>query len=650
MNTKLSPPVSYYGKDTPLPEHKELRAGPLSLMFEDGDLRYVRFGNQEIIRRVYVAIRDHNWDTILPKLSNLQMDIADEKFKITYDVENKQDNIHFFWQGTIIGEEDGTVTFSMDGEAISTFERNRIGFCLLHPMSCSNIPCHVEKIDGTIEKGIFPEFISPHQPFTDMQAISHQVETDLWAEVRFSGDIFEMEDQRNWTDASYKTYCTPLAVPYPVEVKAGTKVSQSIRLILKSKSNKTNPVEKIACLTNERDSHTIFTFDTEASYSMPRIGLGIASHGQPLSKKELERLKAINLSHLRVDIDFNLDYQQTLQRAINEANLLNISLEVALHLDNSAEEQIKSWKRAVEQFEPPVTTYLIFHLDESSTSSKWIEIAHRYLSGAKIGAGTNAYFTELNRNRPSAERLDLICYSINPQVHAFDNSSLTETLEAQAITVESAQQFSAGLLLAVTPITFLPRFNPNAAAPESAPKAGELPAQVDVRQMSLYGAGWTLGSLKYLSQSGVYSTTYYETSGWRGVMETEDGSQRPEQFQSIPGAVFPLYHVLADVGDFAGGEIMLSASSNPLALEGIAIKKGGQRRIILANLSLSPLEVEVKNLAENVLVRHLNETNIQSANRNPEGFRAELGQRLSTFNGDLTLDLDSYAIARIDET
>ena len=650
MNTKLSPPVSYYGKDTPLPEHKELRAGPLSLMFEDGDLRYVRFGNQEIIRRVYVAIRDHNLYTILPKLSNLQMDIADEKFKITYDVENKQDNIHFFWQGTIIGEEDGTVTFSMDGEAISTFERNRIGFCLLHPMSCSNIPCHVEKIDGTIEKGIFPEFISPHQPFMDMQAISHQVETDLWAEVRFSGDIFEMEDQRNWTDASYKTYCTPLAVPYPVEVKAGTKISQSIRLTLKSESNKTKPIEKIARLENERDSHTIFTFDTEASHSIPRIGLGVASHGQPLSEKELERLKAINLSHLRVDIDFNLDYQQTLQRAINEANLLNISLEVALHLDNSAEEQIKSWKRAVEQFEPPVTTYLIFHLDESSTSSKWIEIAHRYLSGAKIGAGTNAYFTELNRNRPSAERLDLICYSINPQVHAFDNSSLTETLEAQAITVESAQQFSAGLLLAVTPITFLPRFNPNAAAPESAPKAGELPAQVDVRQMSLYGAGWTLGSLKYLSQSGVYSTTYYETSGWRGVMETEDGSQRPEQFQSIPGAVFPLYHVLADVGDFAGGEIMLSASSNPLALEGIAIKKGGQRRIILANLSLSPLEVEVKNLAENVLVRHLNETNIQSAKRNPEGFRAELGQRLSTFNGDLTLDLDSYAIARIDET
>ncbi len=48
----------YYGKDEPLPDRKQLRAGPLSLIFEAGDLRYIRLGNQEILRRVYVAIRD----------------------------------------------------------------------------------------------------------------------------------------------------------------------------------------------------------------------------------------------------------------------------------------------------------------------------------------------------------------------------------------------------------------------------------------------------------------------------------------------------------------------------------------------------------------------------------------------------------------
>ena len=36
-----------------------------------------------------------------------------------------------------------------------------------------------------------------------------------------------MEDQRNWTDASFKTYSTPLSEPIPVTVKAGTRISQA---------------------------------------------------------------------------------------------------------------------------------------------------------------------------------------------------------------------------------------------------------------------------------------------------------------------------------------------------------------------------------------------------------------------------------------
>ena len=34
----------------------------------------------------------------------------------------------------------------------------------------------------------------------------------------FNGETFEMEDQRNWTDASFKTYCTPLSLPYPIKI------------------------------------------------------------------------------------------------------------------------------------------------------------------------------------------------------------------------------------------------------------------------------------------------------------------------------------------------------------------------------------------------------------------------------------------------
>jgi hypothetical protein len=32
---------------------------------------------------------------------------------------------------------------------------------------------------------------------------------------RMEGDTYETEDQRNWTDASYKTYVRPLPCPGP---------------------------------------------------------------------------------------------------------------------------------------------------------------------------------------------------------------------------------------------------------------------------------------------------------------------------------------------------------------------------------------------------------------------------------------------------
>ena len=645
--------VLYYGKDEPLPEQTQLCAGPLSMVFESGDLRYIRFGNHEILRRIYVAVRDHNWDTILPQLSNVQIEGEGDAFRITYDVANKAADVDFFWQGTIKGDADGTITFSMDGEALSTFRRNRIGFCVLHPMSCAGVPCRIEKVDGTVEESAYPIAIAPQYlidgeikpvaPFNNMRAVTYEVTAGVEAEVRFEGEIFEMEDQRNWTDASYKTYGTPLSQPFPVEVPAGTKISQRITLTLKTQreSRRDKPDATTQPLTVEISSAD--------SRPIPRIGLGVASHGDPLNAGELERLKPLNLSHLRVDIDLTQsDYESALRRATDEARALGVSLELALFLTDAASEELDAFVKVIERVEPPIGRYLIFHKTEASTAAQWVDLARRYLSDAKIGAGTNAYFTDLNRGRPPADALDLVCYSVNPQVHAFDNSSLIETLEAQAVTVESAQQFAGGLPIAVTPVTLLARFNPNATGPEPEPAPGELPAQVDIRQMSLFGAGWTLGSIKYLAESGAASVTYYETTGWRGVMETANGSPLPEKFCSLPGAVFPLYHVLAGVGEFDGGEILPSKSSDPLKVEGIVLRKEGKTRTLLANLTPDSQQIKVRNMTGTVRVRHLNETNVHAAMTSPEAFRAERGELVQTTNGTLELNMLSYAIAQID--
>ncbi|MGQ9502648.1 MAG: hypothetical protein ACUVSB_11380 [Anaerolineae bacterium] len=642
--------VLYYGKEEELPEQRMLRAGPLTVVYEEGDLRYIRYGDQEILRRVYVAVRDRNWDTVPPRLGNVQIEANSDSFRIQYEVENKEGEIDFFWKGTIEGSAQGTITFSMNGIARSTFMRNRIGLCVLHPIKdCAGKPCIVEKVDGSREWGTFPLYISPHQPFMDMRAIKHEVVPDLWAEVRFEGEIFEMEDQRNWTDASYKTYCTPLALPFPVEVKEGTRIVQSVTLELEGKVAET-PIEP------QTDEITFHVGGRPAS-KLPAIGLGMASHKDRLTVRELQRLKMLNLSHLRADLWFSQrNWEAELARALGEAAALGVGLELALIFSDAAEEELKALAGALgaaaRSTRPRIDRWLIFHEREKSTSARWITLARQYLTScapsAQFVSGTNHFFAELNRGRPPVALLDGVTYSINPQVHAFDNASLVENLAAQASTVESARQFSAGLPIIVSPVTLRMRLNPNATAPEPEPPPGELPPRVDVRQMSLFGAGWTAGSLKYLSESGVYSITYYETTGWLGVMECGEGCPLPDIFHSLPGVVFPMYHVFADIGEFAGGQVIPSVSSAPLRVDGLTVCRGDKTRVILANLTNQEQAINVVGLGRRVHIRSLDETNAEHAMRLPEEFRRRNGKVMTTHSGSFKLTLLPYAIVTID--
>ncbi|TIQ75482.1 MAG: hypothetical protein E5X64_38360, partial [Mesorhizobium sp.] len=70
----------------------------------------------------------------------------------------------------------------------------------------------------------------PWQPFKDLRAITHEVRPGVTAECRMEGDVFEMEDQRNWSDASYKTYVRPLALRWPYVLPAGETLRQTISL------------------------------------------------------------------------------------------------------------------------------------------------------------------------------------------------------------------------------------------------------------------------------------------------------------------------------------------------------------------------------------------------------------------------------------
>ena len=116
------------------------------------------------------------------------------------------------------------------------FKKNRIGICVLHPLLLAGKKCKIINTDGVIINSKFPNYISPHQPFKNIKSITYETVNNYQIEVIFNGETFEMEDQRNWTDGSFKTYCTPLSLPFPIKIHEGETIKQSIKLNLKNHS------------------------------------------------------------------------------------------------------------------------------------------------------------------------------------------------------------------------------------------------------------------------------------------------------------------------------------------------------------------------------------------------------------------------------
>ena len=648
---KLTTYELWYGRNGPPPLRTCLRAGPLEAIWEAGDLRGVRLQGLEILRRAYMSVRDENWDTIPACMTNLSVNAESDCFRISFDASNSSRALELQWHATFTGEPDGTITLAMEGQATLDFSYCRIGFCLLHPLTeyCGQ-PFTGNGPAGPVS-GHLPTLIAPQRYeggfylplFPSVSSLGVSLKSGIEAKFEFEGDLFEMEDQRNWTDGSFKKYCTPLSLGYPFQAHAGQSFKQKVTL-------------RVQCGPSQehtRSADVRLEVGPSLRRALPQIGLGIASHGENLSSQDADLLARLRLDHLRADLHLaKSGAKQELARALGECSLLKCGLELALFLTNNADQELHSFVSRL-PLPVPVTRVLVFHEQEPTTSSIWIKMAREALAPrlpqVPIGGGTNLYFAELNRFRPDVSGLDAVAFSINPQVHAFDETSLVENLEGQADTVDTARSFCANLPIVVSPVTLKPRFNPDAVGPEPPPLPGELPSAVDARQMSLFAAAWTLASLKQLAESGAASLTFYETTGWRGVKETQKGCPLPEVFRSGRGMVFPVYQVFADLADLKGGELAACSSSEPLKIQGLAVRRDDGLHILIANLTHRVQECAVSPVAgRRVLGRTFDAIGAPLAMTNPEEYRSkarlvEIPFRDST----LCLTLEPYSVVKI---
>jgi hypothetical protein len=630
-----------------------LRAGSVTVLLDGVDLRYMRIGRTELVRRVYAAVRDRNWNTVPGTISGLEIDARDDSFDVRFHVRHTSGDVDFSWDGAISGDVAGRITLSFDGRAERDMEYNRIGLCVHHPWrETAGRPYRARTPDGEID-GEFPSLIGPQRVvdgvFYALFPAYDRLDVELGGGgsllLEFEGDLWETEDHRNWTDANFKTYSTPIALGFPHALAAGQPLVQRVTLTpsgIEAENAEGGPVR--------------LSIGTPTGTRVPAIGLGLDSDGHVPTEHEGALVAALAPACLRVEA--RLDgggWREALARAREIAARVGAHLEVSLHLRPEHADTLPAVADALGGG-PPVDRVLVVlaggrtSTPEETTPAELVDLARDalgpVLAGTAFVGGTEMYFTEINRTRPETATWDGVCFSITPQIHAFTDVDVVENLDAQGENVRSAHALAGGKPIHVSPVTIRRRVNFHAAAPDPEPGPGELPDAVDVRQASLFGAAWTVGSVKYLSEAGASSVTYYEATGWRGVVERDEGTSLPERFHSNGGEPFPLYHPLADAAGWRGADVLGCDSDDRLVAIGFAVRVDGGTALLVANVTQRAQDVVVGPLEGPVSLRRLNETTAAAAGSEPESFRA--GGERSDVSGDLVLRLEPYEVVRVD--
>jgi len=572
--------ILYYGSPALLPQPLVLHAGSLKMIYENGNIRQIKYRDFEVIRMIYSAVRDQNWGTVDFVIESEDIQIKDDGFKISYTATYRD---VFMADCQLEGTSDGVITFSLDGEVLNDFRKNRIGFCVLHPVEeCMGKECIINYADQDAVPGKFPSAISPDAPFKNIRSMKWNVLDDLEGIIDFEGDIFETEDQRNWTDASYKTFCTPLDLPFPLLVKKGTAIRQKIVFCLSG--------NKIIS-SNDQATFNSIDCDFTKTNDFPELGLAQSSENIILTLHEIAAIRDIRLDHLRCDIHPGEDNSlEKLVQAFDESNQIDCKLELCLHFSSHFQEEFNNIKQLLKSRQYLIKSVVLFRKEKKTTDNELLKalvpIIREILPSAQIGAGTDAFFSELNMHRMKTDLLDFVIYSVNPQVHAFDNQSLIESLLVQKHTVQSTRLFSGKADIFVSPVTLKMRFNPDAISNELVDIFEGFPGKADARQMSLFNMGWTVGSLASLISVNTSSITYFETVGLSGVMQGDRINRFPDVFYSVPRMFYPVYHLFKILCSYKHGKVHSCRLSDPKMFSALMLTMEGECVLIISNLTI----------------------------------------------------------------
>ena len=582
-----------------------LGAGPLSADFVNGNLRAIRHGGIEVLRAIAYIVRDRDWGTYEPALTDLAIEQSDDRFSVRYAARcDGPDGSRLDFRAMIEGHADGRLVFDVSALPAGDFETNRCGFCILHPIAgLAGSPVTVEHTDGKLVDTELPLLIDPWQPFEDMRAITHQVRPGVSAECRMEGDIFEMEDQRNWSDASYKTYVRPLELPWPYVLPAGQINRQTISLRITDDG-------KVAAAA--ADPKPVKIELGGAGPKLPDIGVVIYPEDVEAALSAMPKLSKLGPQQLLLHFDPTRRHGLDALRAhasLAAAFPAATTLECVVACTGDLDSELSKVAEMVRQADLRLDAIAVSpSVDRQSTppGSAWpacppledvYAAARRAFPGIRLGGGMFSYFTELNRKRVPGGQLDFITHCTCPIVHAADDLSIMQSLEALPFITQSTREIFGTKPYRIGPSTIAMRQNPYGGATKDNPAGQRIAmANRDPRHAGQFAAAWTIGYAARVASAGLEVLTLSSFAGPFGVLAGA-GEPSPE------GEARPIFEAIKGLCELAGlAHVATTTSDETRALALAGRNASGGTILWLANLTADDVTVDVSALGRGDLL------------------------------------------------
>ena len=469
----------------------------------------IQSGPHEVWHGVSFLFRDADWFTPEPVVEQIEQEPLAGGFRVTVRA-HVPVNPRIDLCITIEGAETGRVRYEGTATTCGDIDTNRTGLCVLYPLSVISRRVEVLHDDGRLSHSTFPRRIAPWPPFTSVRAIRHEVVDGAWASAHLEGDVFEMEDQRNNADASFKVYSRSNFMPRPYRLRAGQSVRQAVELQL------TNP-PAFALPRPAPDRSAI------RSTTPLRLGIGIehadAAHAAALVPW-LGQLAPRHL-HLRLDA----------------ADIAAVDWDGIRNLLEAAGTRLRlDLMRVPEGGEALAFARLAMALAAAGVSPESVtpfpstppvvDAARRAFPGSGIGGGTPYFFTQLNRLEDLG-RVDHLTFTTSALVHGADDESVMAGLQSLQWMMETLAVSYPGLPVHLGPSAIDTRISPLGAQPVSDGSRRLALARHDPRSRALFGAAWLLGYVASCIKARVDGLSMLTLLGPSGLLREEAGRLRP---------------------------------------------------------------------------------------------------------------------------